>query len=452
MGIFDLFRRRPASQPDPAPAQLRADGWQNVNTGLGVSGRDSRVAAVFCDRDKLTAVELEPLYRFSWLAAEIVETVPEHMTRAWGKFTVLDSPEDGAKLDATAAKLCLRTAVRTVKVWAQLYGGAIGLVGVDDGQTTDQALAPDRVRSVRYVHPVDRNYLHVEAWDSDPDSSNFGKPLLYRVQSSHRQQRADGTLWHYSRVIRFDGTKVPQRIADSQDGWGDSVLERVYSSLRDHNASLAGAASCAQEFALSVLGIKNLAADLSMPGADAALAERLQQFMIQLRAAGVAVIDADQETFTRMGHTTTGLPDILDRLADEVSGAAGIPRAILYGQARGTTRAGADSDTEAFFTGIADQQQSELVPQVEAVGRMLAAALGIDPELVSWKPEPLRELDQEALAKIHDLKVKAAAAALGTQAVSATEIRPVLLVSGGYTEDSDFTEALEPRDPSEFGE
>jgi phage-related protein (TIGR01555 family) len=435
---------------------MRQDDWENVNTGLGIRGKSKTIDTVYAERDPLTQTQLEALFRFAWLAGRVVEAVPEQMTRKWGRCKVDGDDELGKKVDGRLEELKARTQLTTAMTWARLYGGALVLIGADDrpaGKGVEEPLNIDRVRKVRFLHVVDKNFASPDGYDTDPDSERYGLPEKYRVSSSSSRAGVDDSqrVWHSSRVLRFDGVTLPERVRDANNGWHGSVLDRMYTDLRDHNSSLAGATAIAQEFGLSVLSIKNLAQDLMMKGGSKLLQERLDQFMLQLRAAGVATIDADFETFTRMSHTISGLPDILDRLFDQVVGASGIPRAILLGQAMGTSRAGADTDVLSFYDRIATRQVTELVPCMEQLCRLVFAELNVpEPEDWEWCPEPLWELDAKTKAEIHKLVADAANVCIQSGAVSPVEVRPALLESGDYEEDDAFSQALADRDPDEL--
>jgi uncharacterized protein len=428
----------------------RLDSLQNVRTGLGIDGRDKRIGGSFSMRSPLSDAELCALWSQSWLAAEIVETVPEHMTRAWLCVTCTD--DDDASKDLQADLDVFRHGFKEGLTWGRLFGGALLLLNVDDGRMPDEPIDWRRVRSVRPSLVVDRTEAWPSAWCADPWSNRFGLPELYAIQFQASGVSAPQAHWHAERCLRFDGNPLPRILSRQLLGWSDSVLERVFDTLRDHRQSLEGAAAAAQEFALSVLQIDGLTQELTAPDGPSALTNRVQEFLLQLRCAGLAVIDKS-ETFTRLGHQVSGLADLIKVQAEDVAGAAGIPRAVLYGQQGGTTRAGADTDVRGFYDRIRATMVDDVVPQAMHLCRLLCAC-STDARLrqaamvddmracLTLEPNSLWEPDAKADAETSKLVVDAAVAAVGAGILGPTEVRAPVLEALGAVEDPEFAAAL----------
>ena len=80
-----MAKKRTVKTADAALAMTRrpvGDGLENVVAGLGTD-RDKRSYSTWADPRVLTRVELESMYRGSWLAKKIVNAVADDMTREW---------------------------------------------------------------------------------------------------------------------------------------------------------------------------------------------------------------------------------------------------------------------------------------------------------------------------------------------------------------------------------
>ncbi len=82
--------------PVIAPKANRSDGWTNVTTGIGLLTKDKRLATVF-SVDLLSRDQLEARWRGSDMAARIVETLPDEMTREGFELKIQDDAQSSAE-------------------------------------------------------------------------------------------------------------------------------------------------------------------------------------------------------------------------------------------------------------------------------------------------------------------------------------------------------------------
>lgn len=394
-------------------AEIKADGWANVLTGLGMASRDKRKGSSFV-RDGIMRARgyLEDLYAGDDMAARIVDALPDEMTREWIELQSGDSELDRA-LMAQLEVLDVRFKVRQALIWARLFGGACLILGVDDGQTTDKPLDYAAIKSLRYLTVLDRWSLRPGAAYADPLSPRYGKPETYRIEAqiatSGSESTQSGVVVHESRLLRFDsGVVVTPRRATENETWSDSVLERVAELLPDFHSVYSGTSNLVQDFAQGVYKLKNLAAMLAA-GSDAQVIKRLQLIDISRSVARAIVLDADSEEFTREMASLAGIPDVMDRWQSRLAAAARMPVSVLMGLSpAGGLAATGEFELRYWYDQVKSTQESALRPQIEKLLRVMLIAKdgptrGVEPE--TWKFS-FRSLWQQTDAEKADARNK----------------------------------------------
>lgn len=443
---------KPLAQLANAASQLlRKDGWENLFTMLGISGKDSRVAGSYASRPRLDETEVLNLYRENWAAQRYAEAIVADAIKAWYDLDIEDDQEeaDGEPdteylIEDEWERLNVKSLFEEANIWARVLGGAAIIIGADDGQDVSMPLARNRIRSVKYLHMVDRRYVRPDGdWDSEPDSPNYGLPLLYNVQPPG----TNGALWHWSRMLRFEGQRVTADRRQELQSWCDSAYESAYGPLRNYQQIVDGAATAGQSFVQGVLKVKDLASMLTSDK-ESALANRVTAFKMGLSMSGLALVDSDYEEYTRLGMPITGLPELLDRLGLDLAGSLEMPQSKLYGNQAGKL-AGATEDTKTWDNQVDRMRGRNLTPQLVYLTTLLFLAKegpvkGKEPKAWKLKAEPLTQPDKD---KEVDRKLKKAQTHkiyYDMNAVESSEVR-----ASGDVDcplNPDITDALEEAD------
>lgn len=416
--------RSSAVRADAAPAApepVRLDALRNVLTGMGVTGRDWREHTELIAAPLLSQDQIDALYQDDYLAARIVDAIAEHATRRWVRITVegdeteedtgrkiLDALED---LDASAKFTRLMQLDRK-------DGGAVMLLGVDDGSKDVAQLAEPldlaKVRSLRALHVTERRAwkLGPAIWD-DPTSPWFGEPAYADLQpltstSAETATRAiggtaTGTIRvHRSRMILLRGVRVSEKAAASQDGWGQSVLQRArgpivrYAEIWGH---VGGALKHISQTVLKIKGFgKIIASDV-----DATLQNRLAVLNVFRSLFQLIALDADNESIEEVEAKLAGLDPIMLRAMDDVAGAAEMPLTQLFGHSPAGFSQDDTPGMRNFYDSVSLKQRRILSPPLNYTIEVMLAAKegptrGAKPE--RWQAEwvPLIEESAEEIS------------------------------------------------------
>ena len=120
------------------------DGLENVVAGLGTD-RDKAYYSRYGLPRVLDRQELENMYRSSWLAKRIINTIADDMTREW-RSVVFDSKNEDQQfaIEKAEKKLKVRAKFNDALRWSRLYGGATIIIGIKN-QPLSMPLDPSRV-------------------------------------------------------------------------------------------------------------------------------------------------------------------------------------------------------------------------------------------------------------------------------------------------------------------
>lgn len=409
----------------------KLDGWVNNYTGFGTS-RDKTAYSYFLGDYRISDAELSSMFYGNSLCAKVVETQPREMLRKGYEIEVDDDSEVGEELTEYAKNLKFNERLYDAIVWGRLFGGCLLLIGADDGQSPEMPLNEARIKSVKFLNIIDRRNLLIETYYSDPMAPRYGEPATYRVTNGLTGQLS---FVHESRTLRFDGVCADLWESQKLSGWSYSVLQRVYENLRDFASVHQAAASLVSDAAQPVFKLKGL---MDMIATNHELLQERMKLVDMTRSVTRSILlDSDGEDFTRVATPMAGLPEILDRFQQTVSGATGIPVSLLFGRSSAGLNATGDSEMRTFYDMIASEQKNYLEPILLRAYRIFASAK--DSPTRGQVPEfevcfnPLWEMSQLEQAQVQSTQAQADSAYIGNGVVTSEEVAMSRFGSGKYS-------------------
>lgn len=389
-----LDRRIATSRRDAIPAGVtrdsdRADaGWGNIMMGLADMARDKREWSTPL-AERHTYGELMELYRGNDMAARMVDRPVDDMTRE-GFETSIDAERGGVKdpetvgddVDGAAEELgVVRRIAEAMKKCRASGGGAI-LIGAVDG-VGDPAMPLNEagLKRIDFLTVLDAREIYPTSYYSDPFAPKFGLPRTYRVQpaivSSGSVPDPSATNVatyafrhvHESRVVRFEGVNVNRWQMRETLGWGDSMLERPWKVLRNHDLGWDAASYLLTDFAQAVFKMKGLA-DAVRSGNSKLVQDRAAIMEMQRSFMRMVMIGEDDE-FERKPTPLSGLPDMLDRFAKRLAASGDIPVEILYGESPAGLNATGSNTVRNYYDRIKSKQREDVQPALRYLLRLL---------------------------------------------------------------------------------
>lgn len=453
-------------------AAVIAERIDSLSSVLNELGDDLRTLPSMGDlanriRRRLTAPDLLAAWRNDWLSREQIESKARDATRKWVDLKldfgetlppVADSDGDGdldladvtgaveRYLDGLDAERGIEGVFCEAIAWAELFGGSLLVLGLDDGGELDAPLDPARLRAIRWLFVCEAYNGTVAEYEKDPNAgADYGKPKIYNVANL---ETAQFLRVHASRVIRFAGPLTPREAVLNNGGWQDSALQSTAEAIRDYHIGQAGATNALKKFSIDLFKQKGLAQAVAAPGGSAKLRQRAQAIKAGIALGGVAMVDAELESYEVTGRPVSGMADLIDRKNRNVSGAINVPETKIFGQAAGTVRAGAESDDATYCADVAALQKRVLVRQLTHLVRLACTAsegptAGVVPLSIKVCPRPLEEPSAKDKAEVFKLRAAALKTLVDAGIIDALEARAEFAAGEhGVQLDDDVQEAM----------
>lgn len=432
-----------------------ADSIQNflTRTGIGTGNANDGARYGFnpVSRNRL---QMEWVYRGSWIAGMAVDCVAEDMTREGVEIQSEDSPDAIAELDKEAMRLQIWTKLCEVIQWARLYGGAIGWLMID-GQSPESPLNLDSIGKGQFrgILPLDRWALQPSLHDLITEyGPNFGMPRYYDLLPDMNTGLPRMRI-HSSRIVREEGISLPywQRITENY--WGTSVLERLWDRLIAFDSTTAGAAQLVYKAHLRTYKVKHLRDIIAMGGPPLeGLVKQINMIRQYQSNEGLTLMDADDE-FEAHQYAFSGLDSVLLQFGQQLSGALGIPLVRLFGQSPAGLNSTGESDLRTYYDNIKQKQESRLRPDVEKVYDVLYRSTFGKPPPKSFtiKFKPLWQITDEQRADITDKITAAIVTAYNAQiidrATAMRELKKIADITGAFSQIEDRSIREAENDP-----
>jgi len=435
---------------------VRADGWANILTGLGMKSKDKRMSADI-KYEILSEGDAEQMYAADEMAAKIVDMLPMDMLRegfrvaspdldedvleqAMDYFEKLTLTEDGSKLGEAM-------------IWGRMYGGAALVIGALDSQEPEEPLDENRLQSLEHLTLLNRYELIPQDINGNPASANFGMPENYIIQprvtgtvsgDQEANNFANGSVKiHHSRIVRFDGKRLARHMLITNNYWHDSILNPIKDDIRDYQNAYASASALILDFAQAVYKVKNLADIVSAPDGMKIIQDRIAIIDMARSVLRASIVDADGEDFERKTTSLAGLDKTLEMLSKKFTSSTEYPHTVLLGEGAGNSKGGGlgnsgQSEKEDYFETVRSRQMQILKPRLLKIFRLIFAASdgptgGAVPEKFDIEFEPLKHLSQLEMIEARKKQAESDKIYAEIGAVDPSEIALSRFGSGEYS-------------------
>lgn len=345
------------------------DGYANAFSGVGTK-RDRASYTRSSMSSLLGQSEMIALYMSDGFARRVVDVPAEEMTRAGIEIENLEE-EVQESVQAKLEELDLMKHCNTALRWSMSMGGALMVLGVNDGGALDVPLNDQGVKDVEFLRVYDRYQCTIVGRVTDPLSREYGKPEMWLISPN-----SGGTPYkvHASRVCVFDGEPVQDLIRQQNDGWGLSVYQSCYDQLIRLGTSHQWALALLERAQQAVHGIPNLSQNLRTPGGEDAIKKRVDVVDMVRGIMNTVIVDAE-ETYDIKGASFTGVTDIVDRFAEALSGVTGIPVYLLMGRSIGGLNSTGAANMDGWYARIEAMQNDRLRNHIDRIVNLVLRSM-----------------------------------------------------------------------------
>ena len=387
----------------------RKDGWLNLFTGLGTRA-DKTKSTRAVPTGFLLDAEKEIIYADDGLGARIVDLLPEDMMKQ-GWHYVFDNEKEGFDNYSKIYSRIFKEIRANYKIaqalkWARLYGGALILLGVYDGESLDQPLNLNKIKNFENLKIIPRNNVMYGTMEFQMNSKlpHYGQveyyPVTFYTGKQYQMQRV-----HYSRVIELKGVEIPSSEASlipmEFRYWGLSVFQRIQDRLKELGSSFSSLANLLNELTIGKYKYKDLAQIMSSDEGGELVQKRLQAMDLMKSVFHSVLLDTD-ESFERDTLSFGGVSDVMYQFMMMTSAATGYPMTKLFGISPGGLNSTGEADMYQYYDMVKAKQETELLPIIERLVKIISEWQKIpEPEIVF---NPLEQMTEKEQAELEEKK------------------------------------------------
>ncbi len=348
----------------------RADGWQNVLTGLGGNRDKSKYTKWVPNLRFLQPEFLDFVYAENDLAQTIVGAIVDDALR---EGIELKGPEgkDPAKAMALLEEHDVVGCVAEGATWGRLYGrGGLFLVIKGAGLTEDPLIEGQGELIDLIV--VDKRELQPKTYYQDPTAEKFGQPETYTLSiTASPTTQSPGIVVHESRLILFGGMRTPKRFRAALEGADLSVLQPVFDVLKKAEGNYDAVCSALTDMSRGVIKIKGLIEAIAA-GKQDALAARFELMDATASMLRMLPLDAEDEDFKYVERGSLGgIKDLLDAGWGRVATAAHMPVTRLFQVSATGMDATGEGERINWYDEVRAYQRTRLKPALQRLVNLI---------------------------------------------------------------------------------
>jgi phage-related protein (TIGR01555 family) len=430
--------------------QRFADGVSNALLRIGPNTQNTFQKTRYIPEFKsMERNQLEWAYQGSWICGLAVDIIAEDMTREGVDIKASD-PSVVDKINTQMDDLGVWNSLCDAIKWSRLYGGSIAVMLID-GDDMSTPLGKIRPGSFKGLCVLDR-------WQIDPTlgstvqtlGADFGKPEYYTIIAGSSEISIPSQRVHYSRVIRFEGRRLPYNLRRAYGGWGASILETVFDRISMFDLATEGAAQLLSKAYLRYYKVEGLRDILTNDLAAKGFLKQMDYIRMFQGIEGMTLGDSSDD-FQTMTYTFTGIPEVMLQIGQQISGAIGVPLVRLFGQSPTGFNSTGESDLRTYYDNVKHDQDSDLRPGMKRLlNVMYESEMGTPPgDDFSFEFKSLWQMTNEQKAQaatgMAGAIIQALQADAITPSVAMKELRKLSDVIGLFSSisDEDIDEAEE---------
>ena len=252
--------------------------------------------------------------------------------------------------------------------WARLYGGALGVMLIDDGRGIDEPINWPRIKGIEEIRIYDRacvwpDYTVMFGFDmpkpkrsGKPTAPRHGMPEYYYVNSIY------GQFWvHADRCLIFRNGILPERtMQPNYRFWGMPEYVRIKRELRETITSHSTGVKMLERSVQAVYGTKDLSSLLAADEGFDILLKRMQAIDQSRHLINSIAIDADGESYEFKTFPMAGVKEVIDTTCNMLSAVTNIPQTLLFGRCPAGMNATGKADLENWYNYIERIQKLNL--------------------------------------------------------------------------------------------
>lgn len=359
--------------------------------------------------------ELDNFYNASSTARKIVNRPVQDMMRQGYYFGGI-AGESLKRLDNELDRLKIDVHLSRALRFARKHGKSYILLATDDGADLSEPI--NTSKGLSYITSLSVNQLALgsEMRPASEADGCYDKPVYYKLQRAVGKTNVG--IIHHSRIIEIQWDD------------GDGVLEQVYEDVLRYTSVNANAASLVHEAKIDIIKTPDLATQIEQH-TDSIL-KRFSLVGMLKGNNGTVLLDTNEE-FQSKTYNFSGLPDLMQEFAVQVSSAADMPVTVLFGRSPAGMNSTGEHDLKNYYDTVGSYQRDYLRPVLRQLLNIVTGYLSLNADDISLIFSPLWQVDEKTLSEIEKNNAERDMKYLNSGVITEAQIAKQLVEQETYT-------------------
>lgn len=385
----------------------------NLVSKLGTI-RDKASHDTFAWHVPKSVFELDNLYKSNGTASKIIDKPVQDMMRQGYYFGGI-AGEELKKLDAELDRLRLDVHLSRAMRLSRLHGKSYILLATADNLALNTPI--NTAKGLIYITTLSVSQLTAsrEMRPASEAGGCYNKPVYYRLQKGVGSTSTE-TI-HHSRIIEIV--------------WGDgeSILQNIHAELLRFASVNANAASLVHEAKIDIIKTPDLGTQIEQH--SDAIFKRFALVGMLKGNNGTVLLDTEED-FQSKSYNFSGLPDLMQEFAIQLSGVADIPYTILFGRSPSGLSATGEHDLKNYYDTVGSYQRDYLRPIIRRLLDIIGDYL-LPNKDITLIFSPLWQIDEKTLSEIEKNNAERDIKYLENGIVTEAQIAKQLVEQDTYT-------------------
>jgi uncharacterized protein len=353
---------------------------------LGVAGSRT-VNTIYSPNLHLNKRTLEGLYNDDGIAQRIVEAVVADSLKGFinGEVELLEELK----------RLQAKQKIYEAGTFGRLFGGALLVAFVDDGQELSKPLNQQKIHKIVSLQIYDRYQVSFEDHHICQDiyAERFNQPTIYKINHQERNIAMESQYFevHHSPLAKRNN-----------NGFDASVLQACYNSIRNYGIVSNTSVEIVQDFVQPILKMSGLS-DKASSGELDAVKRRLEVIDRSRSSQNTIMLDSESgEEYTKLPSGVSGLSDLWEKFAETICATTGIPASRLFGRSPAGLNSSGENDIKNWHDIVSSYREDQIEPCLRWLIEMLQNQHSWDskPSTFYWTFPALNNPSELELAEI----------------------------------------------------
>ena len=437
-----------AIRPSKVENAYRSDGYVNLINRFNTA-KDDTAQYFYMPEPVIDDTLLEMFYENNGLFAKIIDTPAEEAVKHGFELEDITDEEITNFYKSALDELDWEEVAMLGIKWARLFGGALGVLLVNDGRGLEEPLDWDNIKSIDDIRIFDRSLIRPDVtsmYEYDPvdpfrtRGSRLGTPEWYYIDSE-----AGSFCVHDSRCLDFRNGVLSERARLWEYRlWGIPEYVRIHRAIQNAEVAHESAPKMLSKSVQPVYKMKDLAIELASEEGEDRVLRRLETIDMARGMLNSITIDAEGEDYSFQQFGFTGVQEVIDASCNWLSAVTSIPQTILFGRSPAGMNATGQSDFENYYNYVERIQKRMLRSNLRYLLAIVFTA-GLHTGEIKEMPDikvkfnplwSLSESEQAALdlqkAQLEQTKAGTAIQYIQNQVLDPTEVRKSLWGSDDF--------------------